>query len=100
MRNDDNPRNDAHALLLFALGLVFVFSSLSKWLSVRSFALTVDAFTAFLGYDLLYGHGYRQHGMPVCQPWVAGNDFPCKNKDQKIINIGLNESIIVAIPQP
>ena len=36
-------------------------------------------------------HGYRQHGMPVCQPWVAGNDFPCKNKDQKIINIGLNE---------
>ena len=26
-------------------------------------------------------HGYRQHGMPVCQPWVAGNDFPCKNKD-------------------
>ena len=33
-------------------------------------------------------HGYRQHGMPVCQPWVAGNDFPCKNKDQKIINLG------------
>ena len=41
MRNDDNPSNDAHALLLFALGVVFVFSSLSKWLSIRSFELTL-----------------------------------------------------------
>ena len=65
MRNDGNPRNDAHALLLFALGVVFVFSGLSKWLSVRSFALTVDAFTAFLGYDLLYGHGMAIANM-VC----------------------------------
>lgn len=70
MRNDDNPRNDAHALLLFALGLVFVFSSLSKWLSVRSFALTVDAFTAFLGYDLLYGHGMAIANM-VCLSELA-----------------------------
>ena len=39
--NDSNPRDDAHVLLLFALGVVFVFSSLSKWLSIRSFELTL-----------------------------------------------------------
>ena len=61
-------------MLLFALGLVFVFSSLSKWLSVRSFALTVDAFTAFLGYDLLYGHGMAIANM-VCLSELASSDI-------------------------
>ncbi len=48
---------DKRNILPILIGLVFVISSLFKWIGIRTFALTVDAFCSFLGYDWLYGHG-------------------------------------------
>jgi hypothetical protein len=39
------------------LGLTFVLSSILKWIGLKTFALTVNDFCAFLGFDVLYGHG-------------------------------------------
>ena len=39
------------------LSFTFILSSILKWIGIRTFALTVNDFCAFLGYDALYGHG-------------------------------------------
>lgn len=39
------------------LGIIFILSSIFKWIGLKTFALTVDDFCAFLGFDVLYGHG-------------------------------------------
>lgn len=39
------------------LGLTFILSSIFKWIGLKTFALTVNDFCAFLGFDALYGHG-------------------------------------------
>lgn len=39
------------------LGTVFIFSSVFKWIGIRTFALTVDQFCEYLGYGILQGHG-------------------------------------------
>ena len=39
------------------LGVVFILSSIFKWIGLKTFALTVNDFCAFLGFDVLYGHG-------------------------------------------
>ena len=39
------------------LGLTFILSSIFKWIGLKTFALTVNEFCAFLGFDALYGHG-------------------------------------------
>ena len=39
------------------LGVIFILSSIFKWIGLRTFALTTDDFCAFLGLDALYGHG-------------------------------------------
>ena len=40
-----------------SVGIVFVISSLFKWIGIRTFAITVDQFCSFLGYEIIYGHG-------------------------------------------
>ena len=44
-------------LLSVLLGLVFVFSSVTKLVGLRSFGQTVEAFCNFLGLESLAGHG-------------------------------------------
>lgn len=44
-------------LLLKSLGCIFVLSSIFKLIGLRTFAITVNDFCGFLGYELLYGHG-------------------------------------------
>ena len=39
------------------LGIVFILSSIFKWIGLKTFAITIDGFCTFLGYDMLYGHG-------------------------------------------
>lgn len=39
------------------LGLTFILSSIFKWIGLKTFAFTVNDFCAFLGFDVLYGHG-------------------------------------------
>lgn len=39
------------------LALTFILSSIFKWIGLKTFALTVNDFCAFLGLDVLYGHG-------------------------------------------
>lgn len=41
----------------YPLGMIFILSSIFKWIGLKTFALTVDDFCAFLGFDILYGHG-------------------------------------------
>ena len=43
--------------LLQIIGCIFVLSSIFKWIGLRTFAITVDDFCAFLGYVPLYGYG-------------------------------------------
>lgn len=42
--------------LTYFLGITFIFSSIFKWIGLKTFALTVNDFCAFLGFDVLYGH--------------------------------------------
>lgn len=44
-------------LIAYLLGVVFILSSIFKCIGLKSFALTVNDFCAFLGFDELYGHG-------------------------------------------
>lgn len=44
-------------LLLQSLGCIFVLSGIFKLIGLRTFAITVNDFCGFLGYELLYGHG-------------------------------------------
>ena len=44
-------------LLSVLLGMVFVFSSVTKLVGLRSFGQTVEAFCNFLGLESLAGHG-------------------------------------------
>lgn len=46
---------DSHITHL--LGFTFTLSSIFKWIGLRTFALTANDFCAFLGLDVLYGHG-------------------------------------------
>ena len=39
------------------LGITFILSSIFKWIGLKTFALTVNDFCAFLGFNVLYGHG-------------------------------------------
>ena len=39
------------------LGVVFILSSIFKWIGLKTFAIIVNDFCAFLGLDVLYGHG-------------------------------------------
>ncbi len=39
------------------LGSIFFLSSIFKWIGLKTFALTVNDFCAFLGFNMLYGHG-------------------------------------------
>ena len=41
----------------YLLGITFILSSIFKWIGLRTFAITVEDFCAFLGFDVLYGHG-------------------------------------------
>ena len=42
---------------VYILALTFTLSSIFKWIGLKTFALTVNDFCAFLGLDVLYGHG-------------------------------------------
>lgn len=44
-------------IIIYVLALTFTLSSIFKWIGLRTFALTVNNFCAFLGFDALYGHG-------------------------------------------
>lgn len=44
-------------VILGLLGIVFILSSVFKWVGIRSFALTVEQFCDYLGYVCLRGHG-------------------------------------------
>lgn len=46
-----------HSIILDILGLIFILSSVFKLIGIRTFAETVNMFCAFLGYEMLYGHG-------------------------------------------
>lgn len=43
--------------IIWFLALTFTLSSIFKWIGLKTFALTVNDFCAFLGYDALCGHG-------------------------------------------
>lgn len=43
--------------VLYILCLTFILSSIFKWIGVKTFALIVNDFCAFLGLDVLYGYG-------------------------------------------
>lgn len=45
------------SFILYILGILFILSSIFKWIGLRTFALTVNDFCAFLGLNALYGHG-------------------------------------------
>lgn len=47
----------SYIYISYLLGLTFTLSSIFKWIGLRTFALTVNDFCAFLGYDTLYGYG-------------------------------------------
>ena len=49
--------NKGFSTLIFILGFTFTLSSAFKWIGLKTFALTVNDFCAFLGYEALYGHG-------------------------------------------
>ena len=44
-------------VLTNSLAFTFILSSIFKWIGLRTFALTVNDFCAFLGFDALYEHG-------------------------------------------
>ena len=46
-----------YELFLKFIGIVFVVSSIFKWIGLRSFSVTINEFCGLLGYDLFYGHG-------------------------------------------
>ena len=46
-----------HVYITHLLGLTFTLSGIFKWIGLRTFALTVNDFCAFLGLDVLYGLG-------------------------------------------
>lgn len=50
-------KNRTYCCITFFLALTFTLSSIFKWIGLRTFALTVNDFCAFLGYEALYGHG-------------------------------------------
>lgn len=52
-----NKCNISFDVVVFALSLTFILSSIFKWIGIRTFALTVNDFCAFLGFDVLYGYG-------------------------------------------
>lgn len=39
------------------LGSTFFLSSIFKWIGLKTFAIIVNDFCAFLGFNMLYGHG-------------------------------------------
>ena len=43
--------------VVYLLALTFILSSIFKWIGLKTFALIVNDFCAFLGFDALYGHG-------------------------------------------
>lgn len=51
------PYGKACHYTTWLLGVIFILSSIFKWIGLRSFALTIDDFCAFLGLDALCGHG-------------------------------------------
>ena len=50
-------RNRISYLLSVLLGMVFIFSSVTKLVGIRSFGQTVEAFCNFLGLEILAGYG-------------------------------------------
>ena len=52
-----NVPNCVNEFLLKFVGVIFVLSSILKWIGLRSFAYTVNDFCGLLGYDILYGQG-------------------------------------------
>ena len=53
----DNKITNYSNVVICLLGLTFVLSSIVKWIGLKTFALTVNDFCAFLGFDVLFGHG-------------------------------------------
>ena len=56
----DSPKKitlHINVILLKLFGFIFTLSSIFKWIGLKTFALTVNDFCAFLGFDVLYGHG-------------------------------------------
>lgn len=49
--------NRTLTILVNSLALTFTLSSIFKWIGLKTFALTVNDFCAFLGLNALYGHG-------------------------------------------
>lgn len=43
--------------IAYLLAITFILSSIFKWIGLKNFALTMNDFCAFLGFDALYGHG-------------------------------------------
>lgn len=49
--------NRTLTVLVNSIAFTFILSSTFKWIGLKTFALTVNDFCAFLGLDALYGHG-------------------------------------------
>ena len=49
--------NRTLTVLVNSIAFTFILSSTFKWIGLKTFAVTVNDFCAFLGLDALYGHG-------------------------------------------
>lgn len=55
--NHKSFTQELNGLICNIFGVTFILSGVFKWFGLRSFALTVNDFCAFLGFDALYGYG-------------------------------------------